>query len=335
MPDEQNTSLPHSLIAVKDVFGLSAPAKRLVEAIAHGVGRWAYPWERRRNVVADIEVFRSWAKALREEGVDIGHLELSLEERTAWRVTAQELRRQEHREAIAVQALAEFRQNPDEFHGSDRPLDLEWLDRYWRLAEDVSDADFRSIWGRILARHAANGVTYSARCLHTLSTLSRAEAELLERLAPFVVQTVLRGTAQSPRVLHDVGKFFYSGRQSPAGLERLIKKLRQVVGPLHGHELGPSGIYVEGVSERQAPLSVVNGEAKFSIGGAWFRATGFNQPLPHSVIPSEEAVNLGFGMGFSPVGAEIIGLIRTAPSPDFVELVSQILELYEIKLIRA
>ncbi len=125
MPDKQNTSLPQSLIAVKDLFGLSAAAKRLVEAIAHGVGRWAYPWEHRRNAAADIEVFRRWAKAFREEGLGIGGLDLSLGERTALRLTAQELRRQEHREAIAVQAVAEFRQNPDEFRGSEEPLDRE------------------------------------------------------------------------------------------------------------------------------------------------------------------------------------------------------------------
>jgi len=294
----------------------------------------AYPWERRRNAVADIEVFRSWAKALREEGVAIGQLDLSLEERTALRVTAQELRRQEHREAIAVQALAEFREKPEEFRGSDQSMDLEWLDRFWRLAEDVSNADFQSIWGRILARHAAGGTSYSARCLHTLSTLSRSEAEILERLAAVTVQPVLRGQPQSHCVLHRIGEYFYGPnvRQSPTDLQQLNQKLSQVVGPLQADVLGPSGIYVESGWAHEAYLSVADSKAQFSIGSVWYRIAGFSHPLAHSAMQAEEAVNLGSGMRFSPVGAEIIGLIRTTPAPAFVSIVGQILELYGLSL---
>src|SRR5689334_11526457 len=201
MPEDEGSNLPAALIQIRDVLGFSEPTKRLLSAISHGVGRLTYPWERRRNAEADADAFRIVTKAIQEAGTSVIGVEASLEERTKFRVTAQEVRRQQHREQIAVQAIAEVCERPGEFAASEIPVDFEWLDRFWRLAEDIATPDFQSLWARILARHATGGVRISARCLQTLSTLSREEAAILERLASITVTTRLRDGHEGSYIL--------------------------------------------------------------------------------------------------------------------------------------
>lgn len=248
MSEDQDSSLPTALIQIRDVLGLSAPLKRLVEAISYGVGRWVYPIEVRRNTATEIEAFRQWSKAIKDEGLSVGNFDLTLQERAAFRVAAQEVRRQQRREAIAAEALAEVRASPDDFRGSDEPLDPDWLDRFWRLAEDVGDADFQSIWARILARHAAGGARYSARYLMILSTLSGTEAEALERLAAVAVRVILAGADTLPCVVHRIGDHMFGTGDKPPGQDALQKQHRvldQEVLPFRQELLGPIGIYVE------------------------------------------------------------------------------------------
>lgn len=325
--------LPPALVQVKDVLGLSEPGKRLVDAIAHGIGRWVYPWERRRNASADIAIFREAARALREEGFAIEGATLSLEERAAVRFTAQELHRQENREAIAARAVSEFLDAPNSFAGSDEPLDLDWLDRFWRLAEDVSNADFQSIWARVLARQAAGGSTYSVRCLQTLSMLNRAEAETLERLAAMAIQTTFWERSQVPCVINRGFQYFYgAGGGAPSGLAELSKELQDIVGSLEADLLGPSGIYVESGWAHDAFQDVSKGEATIRIAGVPYKIGGFADPLPKSAVDGRSAVHLGAGMRFSPVGAEIVGLIKTTPNPHFVRVFREILKLFDLVL---
>jgi hypothetical protein len=201
-----------------------------------------YPTEVRRNAAAEIDVFRQWNEAIKSQSLTVGNIDLTIQDRTVLRVTAQETRRQEHREAIATQALAEVRARPDEFTGTDEPLDPDWLDRFWRMAEDVSNADFQSILARFLARHAAGGINYSARCLMILSTLSKAEAEVLERLAPVAIKTVFEGVDTLPCVVHRVGDHMFEPGGKPQDVNALQRQqylLDKEVLPFHKELLGP------------------------------------------------------------------------------------------------
>lgn len=337
MSEDKDSSLPTALVQIKDVLGLSAPLKRLVEAIVHGVGRWAYPIELRRNTTAEIETFRQWNKAITESGLSIGNVDLTLQERAALRVTAQEIRRQEHREAIAAQAVAAVRANPGEFNGSDDPLDPDWLDRFWRLAEDVSDANFQSIWARILARHAAGGTCYSARCLMILSALSRTEAEVLERLAPVAVRVVLEGTDTLPCVVHRIGDHIFGAGGKPSDQKTLRiqhQVLDEEVLPFRQELLGPIGIYVENGWAHEPYMSVINGAAELTIAGRRFKIDGFAQPPQQSALAMKSAIRFGGGIQFSLAGAEILSLIRTELNPKFVTAVGEIMKLYGLRLIQ-
>src|SRR5262249_39376657 len=127
--------------------------------------------------------------ALREEGLPAQGAEMSLEERTVVRIVAQETRNQKNREAIAVHAIEELKQiSVEQASGPVVETEHSWLDMFWKFAESVSDDDFQSIWGRVLTRQVSGGAKYSARCLATLSTISRREAKLLEAIAGLCIQ---------------------------------------------------------------------------------------------------------------------------------------------------
>lgn len=334
MTDDKNSPLPTALVQIRDVLGFSAPLQRLVEAISHGVGRWVYPVELRRNTDAEIKAFRAWAKAAREEGIQASQFELTLHERTAIRVSSQETRRQEHREAISAQAIDEVRARPQEFSGSEVPLDLDWLDRFWRLAEDVGDAEFQSIWARILARHVAAGRRYSARSLVILSTLSRTEAEVLERLAPVAVKAVVNGEEQLPSVVTRIGDHIFADGSKPNDTRAHDAQKRIIdeeVLPFRQELLGPIGVYVENGWAHAPTLSVEGGVADIFIGGRRFHV----RDIPDNIRPKPTAMRFGAGMQFSSAGAEILSLIRTEPNPRFVAASAEIMKLCGMRLVPA
>lgn len=322
MNTNDKAQLPAALIQVKDILGVSEPAKALVEAIARGVGEWAHPWTQRRKSRAEIAIFREWCRALREEGLPAQGAELSLEERAVVRVVAEEARNQRNREAIAVQAIEELKTllatQPAE------PIaetEHSWLDMFWKLAENVSDADFQSIWGRVLTRQVAGGVKHSARCLAALSTISRQEAGLLEAVAALCIQIDRPNLNPLYLVMTQLSPQMYSPPFSTDYplIAALNKRLVSCFPAGHSEVLGPIGIYVEGGWGYDVHLPIAKGETTFALAGRRFRVTGFPFPLPEgSSYCSSDHVILGGGTQISPVGAEILSLIHAEPNPAYV-----------------
>ncbi|MBM3951295.1 MAG: DUF2806 domain-containing protein [Rhodospirillales bacterium] len=74
---------------------------------------------------------------------------------------------------------------------SDEPVDELWFTRWRKGAEDVSQEDLQRLWAKVLAGESIKPGSYSLRTLHFLSTMSRAEAELIARLAPFVIKDMI------------------------------------------------------------------------------------------------------------------------------------------------
>lgn len=145
---------------------------------------------------------------------------------------------------------------------------------------------------------------------------------------------MLEGRLMPPCVIHRVGDYLYGAGSLPNDREKLKQlqaELNQIVLPFHQDILGPAGIYVERGWAHEAMASVTNGQAEFSVAGTRFHVSGFPSPPPPGRRPGG-AVLLGGGMQFSPVGAEIVCLIRTAPNPGFIRIVGEILALYQLTL---
>jgi hypothetical protein len=277
-----------------------------------------------KNTKAEIAGFESWNQALKKTGLAPRAAELSLQDRASVRVLAGEIRRQENREAVAIEAIAEFKQSGNESNGVSEtispPIDIEWIDRFWRLAQDVSDADMQAVWGKILARKTTGQGTYSARCLETVSLLSHEEITHLERLATLLCSTSVLG-AKTCYIVYNV-HWLQTGHLP----QDLQSRLRSSVGELHREIFGPAGIALDSGSgwAQDAFIEIKQSTANFSIANSKYALTFQNIP--------DGPKTIGASLGISPLGAEIFSLIKVAPNPAYIAALTDAFKFYNIEM---
>lgn len=83
--------------------------------------------------------------------------------------------------------FAEEQLTNDQQQPPDRPVDDDWLFAWRDYAGRVSSEDLQRLWGSVLAGEVKSPGRHSMRTLEFLRGISRSEAELIERLAQFVV----------------------------------------------------------------------------------------------------------------------------------------------------
>ena len=71
----------------------------------------------------------------------------------------------------------------------DRYVDEDWFFRWRESAGEVSAAELQALWGQVLAGEVKSPGTFSLRTLEFLKNLSKKDAQQIERLAPFVVNS--------------------------------------------------------------------------------------------------------------------------------------------------
>ena len=308
MSDSAPPSKKTSLISVSfsDLLGIGSAATALVGAIERGIGNLAVPWQQKRIARAEQESFLGWMKALKRGALRPNSADLAIGERTAVRVFADSVRHQANREEVAIQAIEEFRAmsaaRPDTANTT--TIDVEWVDRFWRLAQEAGERDIQLLWARILARQASGSDKFSPRTLDLLSSFTRDEAQELVRYASVTCKTNYSASKFDVAIVHSL----HSGMASDAALGSANEKLRNAVGQVNAALFGSIGVFVEsGFAYSfafQPQMSLWVGSNKFLI-----RARSDTLPF----LPS------GSGHGFSPMGIEILSLIKTDPLPEFVE----------------
>lgn len=311
----------NALIKVSDLFGVSKPAIRLIEAIERGVGNLLQPWHTQRIASAEISNFERWQSALEKSGLSARSADLTLQDRAAVRLLAQEIQRQGNRESIALESAKEFKETIEGIGGdTPDPLDVEWVDRFWRLAQDITDADMQAVWGRILARQTTGRGKYSARCLETISLLSREEISHLERIAKFLWSATREGQPS----------YFILCRAKPDSNEQLPAELsasiNDIVGELHREIFGPAGIFLDSGSgwAQSIIVDVIRREANFRITSIPFTLT-----FPNDI---DEARYIGSGLGVSPLGAEVFSLINATPDPVYIAAITAAFKFFNVEL---
>lgn len=205
---------------------------KLWETIAEkGIGSLLTPWQtiregRARNEVRRQELLmlaqaekdaidvRAGRKLLRSDGtlmltsVDQSSAEISIESRTeptlglpdalsaAATSSAVNAARTELNSAKAViyaeEQLANDPQTPP-----DREVDEDWLFAWRDYAGKVSTEDLQRLWGSVLAGEVKSPGKYSIRTLEFLKTLSKAEAEVISKIARYAINGgIARGQKQ-------------------------------------------------------------------------------------------------------------------------------------------
>ncbi|MDH7453540.1 DUF2806 domain-containing protein [Luteimonas composti] len=186
---------------ISDLAGLSKPITRLIEVISKGTGAVSAPSLTKANAKATAEKVHVLAAAIaqanEEHGLAIAYKDQELEiwrrpEDDDFRVGPSTLdaRGEQRREYVA-----RLRQNNVESITSAAAIELapesevpdtapeqDWINRFFRAAEDISSEQMQLLWGRILAGEIKSPGSYSLRTLEFFRNLTRENATLLELL---------------------------------------------------------------------------------------------------------------------------------------------------------
>lgn len=105
----------------------------------------------------------------------------SPESRMVARTTHREARRQRNIERILELAIAELGEAE-----ADLPLRRDWLDLFFRPAQDVGEADSQAFWARVLAKETSAPGFYARRSLVALSWMDEWELAGFSEYCAFV-----------------------------------------------------------------------------------------------------------------------------------------------------
>ena len=208
---------------------------KLWETLAEkGVGSLLKPWQVRREGRANIDLRRyellALADAEREaEEIRSGRLRLQnakyaisltapcievepvdeedstpLLELATGAAVADAIRKEINVAKAVTHAEAELRDDPTPV--PEQNLDDDWLYRWRDYAGSVSSEELQAIWGRILAGELKSPGQYSYRLLDFVRNLTKDEANLVERVSPFVLVDFVVRKPESP--LKDAGVTF-------------------------------------------------------------------------------------------------------------------------------
>jgi hypothetical protein len=83
--------------------------------------------------------------------------------------------------------IAEDILSQDQQEASDQSIEDDWIYSWRESAGRVSSSELQDLWGRILAGEIKQPGSYSMRTLEFLKGLSKSEAELISKVAKFVI----------------------------------------------------------------------------------------------------------------------------------------------------
>lgn len=123
--------------------------------------------------------------AIREDGTPgfVNSYQQEIAIRAANRILADAERQQSNLEQVYMHAADEIE---DINKVADTPIDADWITRFNTITQDVSDEEIQFIWGKILAGEFQHVGSFSLRTLEVIKNLDRKDAQLIEKVSPFV-----------------------------------------------------------------------------------------------------------------------------------------------------
>lgn len=158
---------------ILNVGDLAKPLVKLIESVRAAVGTLFEPVRIRRKAKAGADAAIILAKG-RAKASDIEH-------RAAERLRCQEQRRQENIENITLKAR-------DALPGvvSDKPVDPDWVHRFFASCQDIGNDQMQVLWSRLLAGEVVEPGSFSLRTLRIVCDLTPTDAQLFTSFCRFV-----------------------------------------------------------------------------------------------------------------------------------------------------
>jgi hypothetical protein len=156
--------------------------EKLFDAACKGIGDLKKPWQIRREADAKAYELKVMERAKIDALLLSRELEQDFVDRMEYRILQKELKRQHNIEATIEQAAHMLKDN---LEVDDEPVREDWANRFFGIVQDVSDADLRVLWAKILAGETSKSKSFSLRTLELLKNLSKEEAEILTKVVQF------------------------------------------------------------------------------------------------------------------------------------------------------
>lgn len=155
-------------LASKNPGAFSALGQKVLETTQYLLAPWIESKSIRKK--ADAKAFEVIALANAKARAT------TIEQRTAQRLLVQEIRHQHNIESIIAKAAHE----PAEVV-SPEPVDQDWVHRFFRGCEDVSDPRMQSVFAKLFAGEVAQPGTFSRRAISLVQEMSTRDANLADK----------------------------------------------------------------------------------------------------------------------------------------------------------
>ncbi|MCF1446615.1 MULTISPECIES: DUF2806 domain-containing protein [Rhizobium/Agrobacterium group] len=307
-----------------DVLGLGAFSKEVIGPIIRGVGNALEPIRIRLTEGARGAQIDYMITAMEARGLTIEKMEYSLTDRTEVRVLAESMRQQNNREEVAAATVKHAIEDKTQPQPDIAPPSLEWIDKFWSLAEKVSDPDMQAFWGKVLSRRASRRAAVSARTLDFISLLSGEEAQAIELLSRSEVRTIGEGGEKLIGVIDHIGlgwddvslmdtNIIERGASMSARLFEPIRlvdfDLLETIGFLRGR--------------KNHFLYQPSGKKRLAIANVVIEAD-LKPPANHK---SSVKLDVARTIGLTAIGEEIFEILKSDPHPVVLEVMMELMTL--------
>ena len=174
---------------------LVKPVMKLLDMVNGAIGTMYEPRHKRKMADATAYEINVIGEAMRnaadlpivynQDGVAINSEDFNrLVQRAGTRLVLQETIKQHNIESV-IDSAYEILEKEEAC--SEESVEQGWINRFFDSVADVSDEDLQKLWGKVLAGEIKQPKSYSLRTLETLKNLSKEEAELFQKIIPFVI----------------------------------------------------------------------------------------------------------------------------------------------------
>lgn len=99
---------------------------------------------------------------------------------------------------------AEEMLSESEAEATDKKVEQDWIFTWRDNVERVSSEEMQNLWARVLTEEVKLPGSFSMRTLDFLKSLTRSEAETIERIAPLITQHFITGKANDYKETHGI-----------------------------------------------------------------------------------------------------------------------------------
>lgn len=175
---------------------LVEPTMKLLDMVGGAIGTAYEPRHKRKMADATAYEINAIADAMRnaadmpvvynQDGVAINSEDFNrLMQRAGTRLVLQETTKQYNIESVIDNAY-DILEKEDVC--SAEPVEQGWINNFFDSVANISDEDLQKLWGIILAGEIKTPGKFSKRTLDVLSKLSKKEADMFERIVPFILK---------------------------------------------------------------------------------------------------------------------------------------------------